>query len=419
LKLYSISLGNIKRRKAKMIFLILGLIIGISTVVTLICITESMTKDIEERLNQFGANIIMVPKNDNLSLSYGGIDVGGVNYEVKEFEQNNIPNIRKIKDSKNLGIIAPKVLGPVVVNERKALLMGVIFKEELALKNWWLKKEGIFPQKKEEIMVGSQAAALLKISAGDMVEFSGQKFKVAAVLNPTGASEDNAIIADLQKSQEILNKEGKISMVEIAAFCQGCPISEMTLQIAEKFPNAKVTAMKQAVMSKMQSIELFKSFSLGVSILVIFIGSLLVLVTMMGSVNERTREIGIFRAIGFRRGHVMQIILLEALLLGIIGGIIGFFLGNLTAFSIIPMVMQDGNFTGCRDKAPVNAPFSYPKSSDPIKVGVNAEQLSVIKDFCQRLDRKCIFNAASSLPVPRSPIIKTGRSMDATFDICS
>lgn len=135
-------------------------------------------------------------------------------------------------------------------------------------------------------------------------------------------------------------------MVEIAAFCQGCPISEMTLQIAEKFPNAKVTAMKQAVMSKMQSIELFKSFSLGVSILVIFIGSLLVLVTMMGSVNERTREIGIFRAIGFRQGHVMQIILLEALLLGIVGGIIGFLLGNMVAFGLIPVVIKEGTFAG-------------------------------------------------------------------------
>ncbi len=339
-------MGNIKRRKAKMLFLVLGLIIGISTVVTLISITESMTMDIEERLNQFGANIIMVPKSDNLSLSYGGIDVGGVSYEVKEFDQKDLVNIRKIKNYKNLGIIAPKVLGPVVVKNKKVLLMGVIFEDELALKTWWHKKAGTFPKKNEEIILGSQVASLLGISVGDTIDLSGKQFKVATVLKPTGASEDKAIIAELSESQKILNKEGKISMVEIAAFCQGCPISEMTLQIAEKFPNGKVTAMKQAVMSKMQSIELFKSFSLGVSILVVFIGSLLVLVTMMGSVNERTREIGIFRAIGFRRGHVMQIILLEALLLGIIGGIIGFVLGNMVAYGIIPIVMKGGAFAG-------------------------------------------------------------------------
>ena len=65
-------------------------------------------------------------------------------------------------------------------------------------------------------------------------------------------------------------------MVEIAAFCRDCPITEMVLQIGEKFPEAKVTALRQAVMSKMQSIEMFKTFSYGIAVLVIFIGSLLV-----------------------------------------------------------------------------------------------------------------------------------------------
>ena len=346
MKLHNISFGNLKRRKGKMLFLVLGLVIGISTVVTLLSITESMTRDIEQRLNQFGANIVMVPKSENLSLNYGGIDVGGVNYNVREFDQAKLLEIKTIKNNKNLSIVAPKVLGPVTVNDKTVLLMGVLFEEELALKTWWHKKDGDYPEKENEVMLGSQVASLLGFKTGDIILLSGKPFKVATILNPTGGSEDDAIIADLGATQMLLGKQGKLSMVEISAFCQGCPISEMTLQIAEKFPDAKVTAMKQAVMSKMQSIDMFKSFSLGISIIVILIGSLLVLVTMMGSVNERTREIGIFRAIGFRRGHVMQIILLEALLLGIIGGILGFALGNLIAYGLIPIVIKDGIFAG-------------------------------------------------------------------------
>ena len=346
MKLHNISFGNIIRRKAKMLFLVLGLVIGISTVVTLLSITESMTKNIEERLNQFGANIVMVPKSENLSLNYGGINVGGVSYKVREFDQEQLLDIKTIKNSKNLSIVAPKVLGPVTVKDKNVLLMGVIFEKELALKTWWHKTGGTYPEKDNEVILGSQVATLLGFKPGDTIHISGEPFQVATILKPTGASEDDAIIASLAASQKLLGKEGKLSMVEISAFCQGCPISEMTLQIAEKFPNAKVTAMKQAVMSKMQSIDMFKSFSLGVSIIVILIGSLLVLVTMMGSVNERTREIGIFRAIGFRRGHVMQIILLEAMLLGIIGGILGFGIGSLIAYTIIPAVIKDGVFAG-------------------------------------------------------------------------
>ncbi|WP_457552508.1 ABC transporter permease [Desulfobacula sp.] len=346
MKLHNISFGNIKRRKGKMLFLVLGLVIGISTIVTLLSITQSMTKNIEARLNQFGANIIMVPKTENLSLNYGGIDVGGVSYEIQEFEQTKLADIKTIKNHKNLSIIAPKVLGPVQVLDKNVLLMGVVFEQELSLKTWWHKSGGAFPEKEDEVILGSQVATLFGFKIGDTIDLSGMPFKVSTILNPTGASEDDAIIASLNAAQKLLGKQGKISMVEISAFCQGCPISEMTLQIAEKFPNAKVTAMKQAVMAKMQSIDMFKSFSLGVSIIVILIGSLLVLVTMMGSVNERTREIGIFRAIGFRRGHVMQIILLEALLLGVIGGILGFGIGNLIAWGIIPVVIKDGVFAG-------------------------------------------------------------------------
>lgn len=345
MKLYNISLGNIRRRKGKMLFLALGLIIGISTIVTLLAITETMTAEIEERLNQFGANIIMVPKTENLSLNYGGIDVGGVSYEVKEFSQENLARIRTIKNAKNLGVVAPKVLGPIMIQDKKILLMGVIFEEELALKTWWHKK-GTFPALPDEVMLGASVASVLTLSPGDKITMGDAIFKITAVLAPTGASEDNAVIAELGAAQKLLGKEGKITLVEIAAFCRGCPISELTLQIAEAFPNAKVTAMRQAVMSKMQSIEMFRSFSLGVSILVVGIGALLVMVTMMGSVNERTREIGIFRAIGFRQTHVMQIILLEALALGLFGGIVGFFVGNLMAWGIIPVVIKEGTFVG-------------------------------------------------------------------------
>ena len=69
MKLHNISFNNLNRRKGKMIFLVLGLFIGIATIVTLMSITESMSRDIEDRLDQFGANIVMVPKSENLSLS--------------------------------------------------------------------------------------------------------------------------------------------------------------------------------------------------------------------------------------------------------------------------------------------------------------------------------------------------------------
>lgn len=345
MKLYNISFNNLKRRKAKMIFLVTGLLIGIATIVTLLSITDSMTRDIEDRLDRFGANIVMVPKSENLTLSYGGITVGGVNYEVKEFAEADLARIRRIDNKENLGAVAPKILGAAQVQDRSVLVMGVDYEVELLLKTWW-HLNGAKPASDKEVIVGSEAAAAMHLGVGDTLTLQGQSFNVAAILQPTGAAEDSIIIGDLHAMQKVLGKEGLISMVEIAAFCRDCPISEMVLQIAEQFPAAKVTALKQAVMSKMQSIELFKTFSYGIAALVIFIGSLLVFVTMMGAVNERTREIGIFRAIGFRRGHVMQIILLEAIVVGFLGGLLGYAVGNGVAWAVLPLVIPDGVFAG-------------------------------------------------------------------------
>jgi len=337
-----------------MVFLVLGLFIGIATIVTLLSITESLSRDIEERLDRFGANIVMVPRSDNLPLSYGGISVGGVSYQTVEFDEARIPDIRAIENANNIGLVAPKVLGALPIRDRQVLLMGVDFETELQLKNWW-HYHGETPKGANDLLLGSLAAASLDLAPGDEIILAGQTFTVAAILEATGGPEDGIVIGDLHAIQAVLGKEGKISLVEIAAFCRDCPITELVLQIAEKFPDATVTALKQAVMSKMQSIEMFKSFSFGIAALVIVIGSLLVFVTMMGSVNERTREIGIFRAIGFRRGHVMQIVLLEAMVVGLVGGILGFAGGNLIAWGVLPLVVKGSVFTGVNTRVAILA----------------------------------------------------------------
>jgi putative ABC transport system permease protein len=75
---------------------------------------------------------------------------------------------------------------------------------------------------------------------------------------------------------------------------------------------------------------------------VVFIGSLIVLVTMMGSVSERKTEIGVFRAIGFRKSHIMRIILCEAALISLLAGLLGYGIGMLTAKLVLPYMAESG-----------------------------------------------------------------------------
>jgi putative ABC transport system permease protein len=116
-------------------------------------------------------------------------------------------------------------------------------------------------------------------------------------------------------------------MAEVAALCKDCPIEAMVSQISEAVPGAKVMAIQQVVKSRMETLEQFKNFSYGISGVILFIGAMVVLVTMMGSVRERTDEIGIFRAIGFRKQHILKIVFLEAAIVSGLAGVIGYFIG--------------------------------------------------------------------------------------------
>jgi putative ABC transport system permease protein len=171
---------------------------------------------------------------------------------------------------------------------------------------------------------------------------NGREFGVSGVIASTGSQDDSLVFAPLNVAQEILGKEGRISMAEVAALCSGCPIEEMVRQISEILPGANVMGIQQVVKGRMETLNHFQKFSYGVSALVLFVGSLMVLVTMMGSVRERTTEIGIFRAMGFRRGHVMRIVFLEAGIIAGVAGILGYVLG-FTATRILVPLFTEGN----------------------------------------------------------------------------
>jgi len=323
--LKEIACRNIMRRKSKAAFILAGLVIGVATVVTVISLVNAMTSDITEKLDKYGANILVVPKTENLPLTYGGLSLGGVSFEMQEIREEQLARIKTIKNAANLAAVGPMVLGVIQVRDKKVLLAGVDFKAARILKPWW-KIDGVLPDA-DGVLIGSEAAKAVSLAKGSSVAVKGRRLTVAGVLQPTGSQDDRLVFTRLATAQALLDKQGRVSMAEVAALCTACPIDAMVTQISEKLPGAKVMAIQQVVKGRMETLQHFKKFSYGVSAVVILIGGLVVLVTMMGSVKERTEEIGIFRAVGFRKRHVMQIILLEAAVVSAIAGVLGYLLG--------------------------------------------------------------------------------------------
>jgi putative ABC transport system permease protein len=342
MRLTNVAMGNLKRRKLKMGLLVLGLVIGVASIVGLFSITKAMEEDLANKIDEYGANMLIVPDNDNVSISFGGIIVEGVG-QVKDFDMSIIDKMRTIKNKETLNIISPKLLADDSINGKQALLVGVQFSEELRLKKWWQVNwiEGKKTPTAEEVLVGSEAARVLGLAPGNKLNIKGQEFQVAGTIQPTGSSEnDSAIFIDLSTLQKLTNRPQAVSLVEAAAFCYTCPIFEVTTQLQEKLPGTKVSALKESVQNRDDMVKKFGVFALAVSGIIMIIGGLVVLISMMSSVKERTREIGVFRAIGYRKSHVIQIVLTEATILSLIGGIIGYLIGMSVASDFGSVVAQ-------------------------------------------------------------------------------
>jgi len=256
MKIKDIALKNLLRRKGKTAFVLAGLVIGVATVVAIISYVDAMTADINEKLEKYGANILIVPRTDNLALSYGGITLGGVSYEMQEIRQAEVLKIGSIKNNKNIAAVGPIVLGGVDTGGRRVLLAGVDFGAAWILKPWW-KVSGAYPRSNQALL-GSEVARVLGITTGGTVMVDGRPLPVAGVLQPTGSQDDQLIFTDLGTAQAMLGKSGVVSMVEVAALCKDCPITDMVRQISGAMPMAKVMAIQSVVKGRMETLGQFK-----------------------------------------------------------------------------------------------------------------------------------------------------------------
>lgn len=338
MNLAHISIGNLKRRKAKAALLVAGLAIGVAMVVAMLGITQRMQADVEKKLDEYGANIIVVPKAENLSLTYGGVNITDTSYDVEELSEKDSEVIKTIKDNRNISAVAPKLIGTHKINTLSYLFVGVDFSSELRIKRWW-QFAGKEPEGKNDIVLGKRASETLRVNPGDDLMIDNASYKVAAVLEENASQDDIAVFMDIQEARKILNKEGKTSMIEVSALCSECPIEEIVAQISGKLPHAKVTPVRQAMTLRMQTVDQIMKFSIAVSIVVLVIGSFIVFISMLSSVSERTKEIGVLRAIGYRKSHILKTILIEAFMVSIFAGFIGWLGGSLAASLLAPAEM--------------------------------------------------------------------------------
>ena len=113
MRISTIALANLRRRKGKAAFLVAGISIGIATAVALLTLSGMIREEIGLQLDQYGANIVVVAKSESLALDYGGVTVSGVAFDVSQLKDEDAREIHRIPYRNRLAVVAPKILGAV------------------------------------------------------------------------------------------------------------------------------------------------------------------------------------------------------------------------------------------------------------------------------------------------------------------
>ncbi len=327
--------------------------LGVASIVALREVSAVVGESLERKLTSFGANIMVSPARETLTVSYGGLPLGDL-----LLDEGHLPHadtarrIRSIEFSANIAAVAPKLVtmarigspvgAAVPVAPLPVAVVGVDWPEELSLKGYWAingtTPGGATPKIPEGALAGYAVAARLGLAPGSVVDVNGHAVTVTGVIGSTGSDDDNVLLADIGFVQRAFGLPDKASFVEVAALCAGCPIDDIVAQLRGALPGQDIKALRHVVEQRMYSVHFAQHLALVVSLVILLTACAMVVMSMLSAVNERRREIGILRSVGFSRFGVFTVFASEALLVGVAAGLTGHLAGHGLALKVLELL---------------------------------------------------------------------------------
>ena len=360
--------GALIRQRGRFFLIALTVALGVSLAAAMLNVMFDVGDKVNQELKAFGANITVAPKNASLLN-----DVYGVGSDSGHKEYLNEEDLGKIKTifwTNNIVAFTPMLNGTVSVNGQNMNLTGTWFNYHMTLptgdvfdtgveemKSWW-QIDGDWPKDNtDQVLVGQKLAESLQVKTGDILSYrradgtQGQ-FVIAGIVSG-GGNEDNAILASLPVVQQALNLKGKVSEIEVSAittpendlarkaaanperlsqaereiwYCTAY-VSSIAFQIEEVVNNSSARPVRQIAESEGKILDKTQLLMLLITVLSLISAALGVSNLVSANVMERSREIGLMKALGAKNYEVILMILTETLIAGILGGIVGYFIG--------------------------------------------------------------------------------------------
>jgi putative ABC transport system permease protein len=180
------------------------------------------------------------------------------------------------------------------------------------------------------VVLGQNAAEALRKKTGDPIQLEAMELTVVGIVDGGALVENGSVILSLPLYQKLSGNEGKVNIIDVRA-ASGLSVDGVKTLCADinaVVPEARALPAGENV-GNSQAYRFISAMSWGTSLLAVIVGVLGVMNTMLMTVFERTHEIGILLAVGWKKSRIMRMVLLESALLGLLGGIVGVALGAL------------------------------------------------------------------------------------------
>jgi putative ABC transport system permease protein len=352
---------SFRRQKRRKLLAGIAITLGVGVATAMIAVATDIGDKISRELRSYGANLIVTPQEDTLDVQIGGVDLKPPS-DGAYLNEADLPKIRGTFWHHNIVGFAPML--PVSVREshgdgaRNLTLLGTYFAKRLRFGKeyfvtgvrithpWW-KLQGAWPDDDSSaVLLGESLARNLGRRTGDEIEIAGQMHPIDGILS-TGGAEDHEIVAPLRLAQQLLGKPGAVRRLYVSAltkpedaFARRDPGSlrgaeydrwycspyaaSIAFQLQEAIPHSHAEQIRQIAQNEGTVLSRIKGLMLLVTLAALLSSALAVSAAMATAIFERRSEVGLMKALGAGSVSVAALFFAEALLLALIGGIVGF-----------------------------------------------------------------------------------------------
>jgi len=346
---FYIALRGLRTRSLRSWLTILGIVIGVFLIISLLSLSEGLKSTINKQLQALGGEMVMVmPGGDEDFLS--GMIFGGAKLEKADLEA--------IKKAEGVDtVIGYSYTGTPARYKEEAKQIAIAgldpWKESLEIMTvfqGWSLAAGRWPSKGNQILIGSHVADGIfskKVKVESEMVIKGRKFEVAGVLKSLGNQQDDSMVyMDMNVYQGLTGEKRGTAAYAMAKLEKGVDENVVAEAIEEALEKTRKRRFgtDEADFSVITSermgditgtiLGIIQFVIIGFASIAILVGGIGITNTMFTSVREKTREIGIMKAIGAKNSAVLSIILFEAGIIGLLGGIGGTLLGSILAVGI-------------------------------------------------------------------------------------